>query len=245
MKCVYCQNYDFSQLDKGDEIPVDRLAEMMLILQKRGCHNINLVTPTHYVPQILVALEKALENGLTLPIAYNTSGYDSIETIRLLEGVIDIYLPDMRYADDAMARRYSDADGYVATNRACVAEMQRQAGDLALDADGVAVRGLIIRLLALPEDISGTVASLRFIGERIGRGAYVSIMSQYYPTFRALEHTAISRCVSVGEYKNVVDEARLLGLNNGWIQEAPEELEPRLLGKNIRPGTGDHGNRIR
>lgn len=235
MKCAYCQNYDFSQLDKGEEVTTDKLAAMMLSLQKRGCHNINLVTPTHYVPQILASLEMALEGGLEIPIVYNTSGYDLVETIRALDGVVDIYLPDMRYSDDTMAGKYSDAVRYVEHNRACVREMQAQVGDLVMDGTGIAKRGIIIRLLALPGGISGTERSLRYIREHVSPGAYLSIMSQYYPTFKAHQYTEISRSISVGEYKNVVDAAHLLSLNKGWIQEAPEEFEPRFFGTNIKP----------
>jgi len=237
MKCAYCQNYYFSQLDKGEEVTCKKLAGMMLSLQKRGCHNINLVTPTHYVPQILMALQIALEGGLDIPIVYNTSGYDLAGTIKMLDGIIDIYMPDMRYSDDAMAKKYSDAPGYVEHNRACVLEMQRQTGDLRLDAEGIAVRGVIIRLLVLPEGISGTEGSLKFIRQSVSGGAYLSIMSQYYPTFKARQYTEISRGISAGEYKNVVDAAHLLGLNNGWIQESPGETDPRFLGTNIKPTT--------
>jgi len=244
MKCVYCQNYYFSQLDKGDEVSIEKLAGMMLGLQGRSCHNINLVTPTHYLPQILAALEIALEGGLKIPIVYNTSGYELLDTIKLLNGIIDIYLPDMRYSDNEMAKRYSDAPGYVENNRACVAEMQAQVGDLVLDNSGVAERGLIIRLLALPEGVSGTEHTLKFIKDSISPKAYLSIMSQYYPTFKAQQFSQISRSVTVGEYKNVVDEAMVLGLNNGWIQESPEELDPKFRGTNIKQKTDQDDQKI-
>jgi len=235
MKCAYCQNYFFSQLDKGDETSVEKLSGMMLSLQDSGCHNINLVSPTHYVPQILMALERAFEGGLDLPIVYNTSGYESLDTVKLLDGIVDIYLPDMRYSDNAMAGKYSDAPNYVECDREAVKEMQRQAGDLQLDSEGIAVKGLIIRLLVLPGGISGTGASLKFIRESVSRNAYLSIMSQYYPTFKAYNYKEISRGITAGEYENIVDEARLLGLNNGWIQEAPEEFDPKFFGTNIPP----------
>jgi len=235
MKCVYCQNYYFSQLDKGEEVSIARLAEMMLELQKTGCHNINLVSPTHYVPQILMALETALKNGLTIPIVYNTSGYELPETIRSLKGIVDIYLPDMRYADNAMAKKYSGAPGYVENNRASVVTMRDQVGDLVLDENGIAVRGIIIRLLVLPGTIAGTKDSLSFIRTAMGTDVHLSIMSQYYPTFKAYEYIDISRGILPDEYANVVDAAHLLGLNNGWVQEAPDEFDPKFFGTNIKP----------
>jgi len=244
MKCVYCQNYYFSQLDKGEETSIEKLAEMMLRLQAKGCHNINLVSPTHYVPQILVGLEIALKDGLAIPIVYNTSGYESLDTIRLLDGIVDIYLPDMRYSDNAMAKKYSDSPDYVECNREAILEMQRQVGDLQLDNDEVAVKGLIIRLLVLPEGISGTVASLRFIRDSVSKNAYLSIMSQYYPTFKSYNYKELSRGITTEEYENVVDETKLLGLNNGWIQESPEEPDQKFLGTNIKPKATDDGQEI-
>ncbi|MCX5678183.1 MAG: radical SAM protein [Candidatus Omnitrophica bacterium] len=234
MKCVYCQNYYFSQLDKGEEVTMEKLADIMLALQAKGCHNINLVTPTHYIPQILMSLEIALERGLEIPIVYNTSGYELAETIKLLDGIIDIYLPDMRYSDNEMAKKYSDADRYVEFNRTAVKEMRRQVGDLEIDKNGIARRGLIIRLLALPNDVSGIEDTLRFAKKELGRNVYLSIMSQYYPTFKACGFSDISRGITPEEYKNVVDEAHLLELNNGWLQEAPANADPRFMGTNIK-----------
>ncbi|MCX5666126.1 MAG: radical SAM protein [Candidatus Omnitrophica bacterium] len=235
MKCAYCQNYQFSQLDKGEKITIEKLASMMLDLQRSGCHNINLVSPTHYVPQIIMALEIAVTKGLNIPIVYNTSGYDSSDTIKMLDGIIDIYLPDMRYSDNGMAMRYSDAPDYVEHNRSIVEEMYKQVGDLALNGEGIAEKGLIIRLLVLPNGVSGTKESLKFIRDRISKNSYLSIMSQYYPTFRAGNFKEISRRVEKSEYDNVVDEAHLLGLNNGWIQEYEDRPDERFLGTNIKP----------
>lgn len=235
MKCVYCQNYYFSQLDNGAALSVEKLALIMLNLQKAGCHNINLVSPTHFVPQILMALEIAVEKGLNIPIVYNTSGYDSLETIKLLDGIVDIYLPDMRYSDNEKAKIYSDASDYVECNKASVKEMQAQAGDLVMDDEAIAKKGLIIRLLILPNDISGTARTLKFIKEDVSPNAYLSIMSQFYPTFKAYNFKEISRGVTKDEYKIKVDEARQLGLNNGWVQEAPERTDERFLGTNIKP----------
>ncbi len=235
MKCVYCQNYIFSQLDNGDEVSIEKLASIMLDLQSTGCHNINLVSPTHFVPWILKALKIALKEGLYIPIVYNTSGYDSLEMIKILDGIIDIYLPDMRYSDNRMAKAYSDAPDYVEHNRAAVKEMQAQAGDLVLDERTIAIKGLIIRLLVLPNDISGTVETLKFIKQNVSKNAYLSIMSQYYPTFKAYDFKEISHGVTPKEYKIKVDEAHRLGLNNGWIQEMPEYSERKFLGTNIEP----------
>lgn len=238
MKCVYCQNYQFSQLDNGEKITIDRLASIMLDLQKSRCHNINLVSPTHYVPQILTALEIAVQRGLNIPIVYNTSGYDSPDTIKMLDGIIDIYLPDMRYSDNVMAKRYSDALTYVEYNRSSIEEMQSQVGDLALDKDGIAKNGLIIRLLVLPNEVSGTKQSLKFIKDRISKNAALSIMSQYYPTFKAHNFKEISRRIEKSEYDNVVDEAYSLGLNNGWVQKYEEKPDEKFLGTNIEPRKG-------
>lgn len=235
MKCVYCQNYCFSQLDKGEEISVDRLASIMLGLQSRGCHNINLVTPTHYLTQILSSLEIAVSKGLSIPIIYNTSGYELAGIIKLLDGIVDVYLPDMRYSDDRSAKEYSDAAEYVKFNRSAVAEMHRQAGDLKTDVNGTAVKGMIIRLLAIPNDKSGTVNTMRFIRDNLSPSTYLSIMSQYYPTFKASEFDDISGVISKQEYANIIDESHRLGLNNGWVQDEPDAACPDLLGTNIKP----------
>ena len=235
MKCVYCQNYYFSQLDKGEETDIPRLGDMMLELESQGCHNINLVSPTHYLPQILQALVIATEKGLSIPIVYNTSGYDLAETVRDLRGIVDIYMPDMRYSDDSMAKLYSDAPDYVERNREAVLEMQSQVGDLIIDKNGIGERGLLIRLLALPGGISGTIDTLRFIRKNLSTKTYLSIMSQYYPTFKAYEYPELSLGISAAEYNNVVDEARLLGLNNGWVQDSPEPFDQKFFGTNIKP----------
>ena len=237
MRCVYCQNYYFSQLDNGEDVTIESLAGMMTGLQRAGCRNINLVSPAHFLPQILTALETASKNGLDIPIVYNTSGYDSADTIKLLDGIIDIYMPDMRYSNNEAAKKYSDAPDYVENNRASVIEMQRQAGDLALDGEGKAKRGLIIRLLVMPDNISGTKESLKFIKDKVSRNASLSIMSQYYPAFKAGDYKDISRRISAFEYENIVDEAKRLGLNNGWVQEAPIEFDPKFFGTNIEPKT--------
>jgi putative pyruvate formate lyase activating enzyme len=234
MKCAYCQNYQFSQLDNGEKITIEKLASIMLNLQKSGCHNINLVSPTHYVPQILKALEIAVGNGLNIPIVYNTSGYDLPDTINALKSVIDIYLPDMRYSDNDMALIYSNTADYVKYNRSSIKEMYKQVGDLIMDKDGIALRGLIIRLLVLPNGVSGTTKSLKFIRDGISKNTYLSIMSQYYPTFKAGNLKEISRRVGKIEYDNIVDEASALGLNNGWMQDYEENTDEKFLGTRIK-----------
>lgn len=238
MKCSYCQNYQFSQLDKGEKTTTNGLASIMLGLQNSGCHNINLVSPTHYVPQILAALEIAVKDGLNIPIVYNTSGYDSPDTIRMLRGIVDIYLPDMRYSDNRMAIKYSDAPDYVEYNRSSIIEMHKQVGEMTFDKYGIAKRGLIIRLLVLPNKVSGTEESLRFIRDKISKNTHLSIMSQYYPVFKAHDFKDISRRVNRDEYDNVVDEALSLGLNNGWVQEYEESANEKFLGSNIKPKKG-------
>lgn len=236
MACVYCQNYKFSQLADEREISIGELADMMIHLQDLNCHNINLVSPTHYVPQIVEALLIALEKGLSIPIVYNTGGYDSLEVIKLLDGIIDIYMPDMRYSDDGMAEKYSHALNYVKHNRNCVLQMQRQAGDLIVDKSGIAVKGLIIRCLVLPHNISGTDRTLEFIAKHISINAYISLMSQYYPAYKAREFKQISQRITAEEYDKAVNKLHELELNKGWTQEAPIEFDlRRFAGDNIRP----------
>ena len=193
LRCVYCQNYPISQMGHGEQKTPAELACLMLRLQEQGCHNLNLVTPTHFMPQILASLDIAVERGFRLPVVYNTSGYESVEALRLLEGVVDIYLPDMRYADDAAALRYSLAPGYPATNRAAVREMFRQVGNLVTDESGIAKRGLIVRHLVLPGGISGTEAVMKFLAEEISKDVFISLMSQYFPAYKSSAFNEINR----------------------------------------------------
>jgi putative pyruvate formate lyase activating enzyme len=219
LRCVYCQNYPISQLGNGAERTPGELACQMLWLQEQGCHNVNLVTPTHFVPQFLKALDIARERGFDLPIVYNSSGYDSVETLRLLDGVVDVYLPDMRYADDRTAVQYSIAPRYVAVNRAAVREMFRQIGNLVADDQGVAKRGLIVRHLVLPGGLSGTEGVMKFLAEEISKDVYISLMSQYFPVYRSGEHPGINRRVTEKEYDEAYDIKMKYGLKNGWVQE--------------------------
>jgi putative pyruvate formate lyase activating enzyme len=218
LKCVYCQNYPISQLGHGNEVSESELARMMLSLQERGCHNVNFVTPTHYMPQILSGLAAAAEHGLRLPVVYNTSGYELVEVLKLLDGIVDIYMPDMRYASDAMGLEYSDAPDYATYNREAIKEMHRQVGDLETDDNGVAVRGLVIRLLVLPGSISGTGDTLEFIAREISRESFISLMAQYFPAHRASLHPPLDRRITRDEYARALRKMRELGLTRGWAQ---------------------------
>jgi putative pyruvate formate lyase activating enzyme len=235
MKCVYCQNFRFSQSMTGRKELPEKLAETMLRLQDQGCHNINLVNPTHFVPAIVQALGVAFSRGLDLPVLYNTAGYDSWDIIRSLEGLVDIYLPDMRYSQDPMAVKYSQAPGYVDVNRRAVKEMHRQVGCLTTES-GIAARGLIIRLLILPEDISGTLESLEFIASEIGKDAHISLMSQYYPAYKARYLDGLARRIGREDYESAVRKMEYLGLCNGWVQPLDGEFDERFAGENFLPG---------
>jgi putative pyruvate formate lyase activating enzyme len=221
MRCVFCQNYDISQVRHGTEVSSDQLAGMMIRLQDRQCHNINLVSPTHFVPQILEAVWIAAKKGLHIPLVYNTSTYDSVETLRILDGVVDIYMPDAKYGSDATSQVLSDAPGYPAFMEDAIVEMQRQVGDLVVY-DGVAERGLIIRHLVLPGDLAGSDLVMKFIGERISKEAYVNIMDQYRPCGRIIEetgnlyHELLMRAITEEEYRYATGSARKYGLHWGF-----------------------------
>ncbi len=222
-RCIFCQNYPISQLGVGNTVSIRRLAEMMLELQDRGCHNINLVTPTHFVPQILAALSIAIERGLRLPLVYNTSGYERVETLRLLEGVVDIYLPDAKYADDETARWLSGFVRYVEANHAALKEMFRQVGDeLILDGEGVARRGLIIRHLVLPNGLAGTQEVLNWIAENLSPRVHISLMDQYFPAYKAVGHPILGRKITAEEYEEALRAFEDAGLERGWMQEHDE-----------------------
>jgi len=187
LRCQYCQNYEISQQGEGVAASSERLAEFMLRLQAAGCHNINFVSPSHVIPQIIEAVYHAAQRGLKLPLVYNTGGYDSAEGLALLDGIIDIYMPDMKYADAAIARHYSKIRDYPAHNQAAVREMHRQVGDLALDEYGIARRGLLVRHLVLPDGLAGTAEIVRFLADEISPNTYVNIMGQYHPAWRVRE----------------------------------------------------------
>ena len=219
LKCVYCQNYPISQLGNGNKVNLLELAKIMLALQKRKCHNINLVTPTHFVPQILKSLKLAVKMGLQIPIVYNTCGYEEVRTLKLLAGIVDIYLPDARYANDEVARKYSSAPDYFEIMKKALKEMHRQVGDLVTDKIGVARSGLIIRHLVLPEGLSGTKKIMRFIAREISPHTYVSLMAQYFPAYQAGQFPPLSRRINREEYREALRAFEEEGLGNGWFQK--------------------------
>ncbi len=219
LRCDFCQNYPISQLGNGTAISVEELARIMLFLQSKKCHNISLVTGTIYIPQILAALEKAIGQGFQLPLVYNCGGYENLATLKLLDGIIDIYLPDAKYSDNIMAEKYSQAPHYWEINQAALLEMHRQVGDLQLDAEGIARKGLLIRHLVLPGNIAGSSKILEFIASKINTQTYLSIMSQYTPRHLACGIPELNRQVTREEYELVLGKLKQLNLNNGWIQE--------------------------
>ena len=212
LACVYCQNYDISQLGYGQEVSIERLAEMMVELQKLGCHNINFVTPTPQVPFILTALPLALEQGLRLPLVYNTNAYDSPEMLGLLDGVIDIYMPDAKYADDNIASRYSSAPRYFQIMKSVIKEMHRQVGDLKINKDGIAERGLLVRHLVLPNNLAGTKKIMQFLAKEISPNTFVNIMNQYHPCYKAFQFSELNRGISAKEYQEAREAAISAGL---------------------------------
>lgn len=212
LRCEFCQNWEISQRGIGREVEPEELAVMMLELQELGCHNINLVTPSHVVAQILAAVLVGATAGLRLPLVYNTGGYDSPEALALLDGVVDIYMPDMKYGDSELARRYSHVRDYVAVNRAAVREMHRQVGDLVIDERGIARRGLLVRHLVLPADRAATEGVLTYLAREISPTTYLNLMDQYRPCYRAVDDPPLDRPVSRDEYHRAVELARRLGL---------------------------------
>ena len=198
LSCVFCQNMDISQMGVGQPVDEQNLAEMMLELQKMGCHNINLVSPSHVIPQILSAVHIAALNGLHLPLVYNTGGYDSLEMLKLLNGVVDIYMPDMKYGDEKTARKYSLVRDYPKINQLAVLEMQRQVGDLKIGENGIAIRGEVI---------------LHFLADKVSNNVYLNIMPQYHPAFKSKEFPELDRRIRPEEYQRVVEKAQSLGLN--------------------------------
>jgi putative pyruvate formate lyase activating enzyme len=223
MRCAYCQNYQISQdwkRQKSKEMDFPKLAQEMLYLQdKLGCHNINFVSPSHFVPQLVKAVLEAVPLGLRVPLVYNSSGYDSVASLKELDGVISVYLPDLRYASDKWAKKFSRARDYVAHARAAITEMYRQVGGLVVDESGVAQRGLIVRHLILPNRIAGSEESLPWLAREISPTVTVSIMSQYYPSHKAKDKHLLSRTISQAEYEEVLRLLDEVGLENGWVQE--------------------------
>jgi putative pyruvate formate lyase activating enzyme len=215
LDCVYCQNYEISHLGYGQVRSEAQVADMMVRLQEDGCHNINFVTPTHFAPQLVRAVKIAIGNGLRIPLLWNCGGYENVEVIRLLEGIIDIYKPDFKYGDSAVAKKYSSAPDYFQVAKEVVKEMHRQVGDLMLDGEGIAYRGLLVRHLVLPNDLGGSEKVLRFIAKEVSTGTYVNIMAQYRPCGRAHEFPELARKPTLAEYRRAVDIARGFGLKRG------------------------------
>lgn len=249
LRCVYCQNSVISQNhreERKNEVSTERLAEMMLELQARGCHEIGLVSPTHFVPQVVSAVEIAAGRGLTLPLVYNTNGYDSVAVLRLLDGIIDIYLPDLKYSDDEMGYQYSRIREYPRFAKAAIQEMHRQVGgDLLIGSDGLIKRGLIIRHLVLPNDIAGSKDALRWVRSTLGVGTTLSVMAQYFPTHKALTTPLVDRKIRQAEYERVLAFLDVLELDHGWAQEydASEYYKPEFDDR-ARPfkGGADNGS---
>lgn len=206
--CLFCQNYDISHLGYGEETDEKDLALIMLKLKKMGCHNINFVTPTHVIPQIIKALSFAIEGGLDLPLVYNTGGYDSVETLRLLKGIFDIYMPDFKYSDPKVAKKYSNAEDYPEVVKKALKEMHNQVGDLVLDEKGIAKRGLLIRHLVLPENLAGTKDAMQFISEELSPNSYVNVMEQYRPEFKAKNFSVLNRRITKDEYLSAIRLAK-------------------------------------
>ncbi len=216
LRCVFCQNYDISHLGRGEKTSPSQMASYMMRLQELGCHNINFVTPTHYVPQITASLPEAIERGLRLPLVYNCSGYDSLEVIKLLDGIIDIYMPDAKYAGEEPAKRFSNAPDYPPVLKEVLKEMYRQVGDLQMDENGIAERGLLIRHLVMPGNLGGTEDLMKFIAEEISRDSYVNVMQQYRPEYKGRDYPELSRRITYGEYLDAVKTARRFGLHRGF-----------------------------
>jgi putative pyruvate formate lyase activating enzyme len=210
--CSFCQNYDISHLNAGVEIDPEHLAAMMLELAARGCHNINFVTPSHVVPQILEGLSIAAGRGLRLPLVYNSGCYDSVETLKLLNGVFDIYMPDFKFWDAEWARRFCRTPDYSERAMEAIEEMHRQVGDLIVDESGIARRGLIVRHLVMPEGVAGTGEVVKFIAERISPDTYLNLMDQYRPCYKACDDQIINRRITAEEYRKALEAARSAGL---------------------------------
>lgn len=210
--CIFCQNYSISHLGEGTVMSFEKLADIMLSLQNEGCHNINFVTPTHQMPMLLRSLLIASDKGLRLPIVYNCGGYESLHAIQLLEGVVDIYMPDFKYADPAMAKKYSGAENYPEVARAALKEMHWQVGDLLTDKRGIAMRGLLVRHLVLPEGVAGTEEIVKFIAEEISKNTYINIMDQYHPCYKACDHPPLNRRITAKEYTEALDSAIIAGI---------------------------------
>lgn len=224
MNCVFCQNYEISQQGKGKEISIQELAEIFVKQQEKDVENINLVTPTSYIPQIIEAIKIARKNGLKIPIVYNTNGYEKVETLKMLEGYIDIYLPDLKYSDNLLAKRLSKVDNYFETATNAIKEMHRQVGQSVFNKDGIMQKGMIIRHLVLPNHILNSRRVLKWINDNMN-DVFVSVMAQYFPTYKAKEIDDINRKLTREEYEEIESYLYRLNLDNGYIQELGEHEE--------------------
>lgn len=224
LACMYCQNYEISQLGKGREITIEELAEIFLKQQEKNVNNINLVTPTMYAYQIIEAIKIARKNGLKLPIIYNTNGYENVETIRALDGYVDVYLPDLKYYSDILSKKYSGVGSYFKVATEAIKEMYRQVGQATFNEDGIITKGVIVRHLVLPNHLQNTKHILKWIKENLG-DIYVSIMAQYFPTYKAKGDSEIGRKLTKKEYKEIENYLYTLNLKNGYIQELGEHEE--------------------
>ena len=225
MNCIYCQNYEISQLGRGKEISNEELAEIMLKQQEKGVENINLVTPTSYALNIIEAIKIAKNKGLKIPIVYNTNGYEKVETLKLLKGYIDIYLPDFKYAENELGKKYSKVDNYFEITTKALKEMYEQVGTPKLDENGIMKKGIMIRHLVLPNNIENSKKVLKWIKENLGNNIYVSVMAQYFPTYKAKELDELNRKLTKNEYEEVENYLYELNLENGYIQELGEHEE--------------------
>lgn len=212
LKCVFCQNFDISHLMEGREMDTPTVGKLMLGLQDMGCHNINFVTPSHVVPAILAAVEWAAQRGLRVPLVYNTGAYDSLETLRILDGVVDIYMPDLKFAHSRISKMLMDAEDYPETARKAILEMHRQVGDLEINEQGIATRGLLVRHLVMPDGLAGTRESMRWLAREVSINTYVNIMDQYRPCGRAFEYPEIARSIDRREYSEALEMAREEGI---------------------------------
>ena len=225
MNCIFCQNYEISQLGKGKEVTIEDLADIMLKQQEKGVENINLVTPTSYALHIIEAIKQAKSKGLVIPIVYNTNGYENVETLKLLDGYIDIYLPDLKYYYNELGKSFSKVDNYFEIATSAIKEMYRQVGAPQLNKNGIMKKGLMIRHLILPKQVENSKQVLKWIKENIDNNVFVSIMAQYFPTYKAKEIEGLNRKLTKEEYEEVENYLYDLDLENGYIQELGEHEE--------------------
>ena len=225
MNCIFCQNYEISQLGKGKEISIEELANIFIKQQEKGVHNINLVTPTSYVYQIIEAIKIAKSKGLKIPIVYNTNGYENIETIKALNGYVDVYLPDLKYSEDEIATEYSGTKNYFEIATSAIKEMIKQVGNIKLNEDGIIQKGVIIRHLVLPNHIENSKKVLLWIKQNLPNDIYVSIMAQYFPTYKAKENQKLNRKLTKKEWKQIEKYVEEIDIENGFIQELGEHEE--------------------